>query len=214
MNVIAVNGSPRKTWNTATLLNHALEGANSVGARTELIHLYDLRSVGCTSCLECKKKGNTNLGICLYQDGLTDYLKKIEKCDVLLLGTPIYISGITGVMHSFLERLFFPALTYNVGRASLFQGKLSSCFFYTMGAPEEQTKANNYEAIFQFNRMRLESLHGTSEYLTSFNTYQFDDYSKYEASMFDEKKKAKYKEEHFPMVCKKAFDIGARLGKG
>ena len=42
MNIIAFNGSPRKSWNTATLLNKALEGATSAGAETELIHLYDL----------------------------------------------------------------------------------------------------------------------------------------------------------------------------
>jgi multimeric flavodoxin WrbA len=42
MKVIAINGSPRKKWNTATLLEKALEGAASEGAETEIIHLYDL----------------------------------------------------------------------------------------------------------------------------------------------------------------------------
>ena len=46
MKVIAVNGSPRKTWNTATLLQKALDGAKSVGADTELVHLYDLNFKG------------------------------------------------------------------------------------------------------------------------------------------------------------------------
>jgi multimeric flavodoxin WrbA len=213
MNVIAVNGSPRKTWNTATLLNKALEGAKSAGAETELVHLYDLSFKGCTSCFSCKRKGNANLGICLMKDKLTHHLKRISECDVLLLGSPIYIGAITGVMHSFLERLFFPALTYNAGHGSVFQGKVSSCFFYTMGAPEERAKSQNYESIFQFNEMRLKTLHGSSEYLASFDTYQFDDYSKYEASMFDEKAKAKFKAERFPIDCQKAFDIGARLAK-
>jgi len=35
MNVIAFNGSPRKKWNTATLLEKAIEGAASHGAETE-----------------------------------------------------------------------------------------------------------------------------------------------------------------------------------
>jgi len=39
MNVLAINGSPRKKWNTATLLEKALEGAASMGAKTTLIHL-------------------------------------------------------------------------------------------------------------------------------------------------------------------------------
>jgi len=38
MKVMAVNGSPRKKWNTATLLGKALKGAASKGAETELIH--------------------------------------------------------------------------------------------------------------------------------------------------------------------------------
>ncbi|MCO5381118.1 MAG: flavodoxin family protein [Methanosarcina barkeri] len=59
MKVIAINGSPRKKWNTATLLEKALEGAVSEGAETEIIHLYDLNFKGCTSCFACKLKGET-----------------------------------------------------------------------------------------------------------------------------------------------------------
>lgn len=39
MKVLAINGSPRKEWNTATLLKKALEGAASQGTDTELINL-------------------------------------------------------------------------------------------------------------------------------------------------------------------------------
>ncbi len=35
MKIIAVNGSPRKEWNTATLLRYALQGAEAQGAETE-----------------------------------------------------------------------------------------------------------------------------------------------------------------------------------
>jgi multimeric flavodoxin WrbA len=211
MKVIAVNGSPRKNGNTATLLTKAIEGAKSVGAEAELFHLYDLSFRGCTSCFSCKRKGNTNNGICTMKDELTDCLNKISKCDVLLLGSPIYIGAITGVMHSFLERLFFASLAYDVNHSSIFPGEVSSCFFYTLGAPEERAKSQNYQAIFQFNEMRLKTLHGTSEYLVSYDTYQFDDYAKYDAPMFDEKAKAKYKAEHFPAECQKAFNVGSRL---
>jgi NAD(P)H-dependent FMN reductase len=34
MKIIAINGSPRKKWNTAMLLEKALEGAASQGAET------------------------------------------------------------------------------------------------------------------------------------------------------------------------------------
>lgn len=121
MNVIAVNGSPRKKWNTATLLKNALDGATSVGAQTEMIHLYDLKYKGCTSCFACKRKGG-NLGRCAMKDDLTDVLEKITHCDVLLLGTPIYFGNVSGELLSFLERLLFSSMTYISGTAPHSQG--------------------------------------------------------------------------------------------
>ena len=56
MKVIAINGSPRKNGNTVTLLQKALEGAKSMGADTEIVHLYDLNFKGCTSALPVKEK--------------------------------------------------------------------------------------------------------------------------------------------------------------
>lgn len=45
--IIALNGSPRKDWNTAILLKKVLEGATSVGTEIEMINLYDLNYRGC-----------------------------------------------------------------------------------------------------------------------------------------------------------------------
>ena len=70
MKLIAFNGSPRKKWNTATLLEHALKGAKSEGAKTELIHLYDLDYKGCTSCFACKRIGGRVYGHCAIKDDL------------------------------------------------------------------------------------------------------------------------------------------------
>jgi multimeric flavodoxin WrbA len=57
MKIIAINGSPRKDWNTGALLKSALEGAASEGAQTEIINLYDLSYKGCISCFACKLAG-------------------------------------------------------------------------------------------------------------------------------------------------------------
>jgi len=210
MKVIAINGSPRKNWNTATLLQKALEGVKCKGADTEIINLYDLNYKGCTSCFACKRKGSKFIGHCAMKDDLTEVLEKILECDILLLGTPIYFGNITGEMQCFLERLLFSNITYNEHR-SVFKGKVSSGFIYTMNVPEEFMKQVNYEAIFKRYENSLQILNGTSEFLCSYDTYQFDDYSKYEASMFDEKHKYQVKTEQFPIDCQKAFDMGARL---
>ncbi|TGE31363.1 flavodoxin family protein [Desulfosporosinus sp. Sb-LF] len=211
MKVIAINGSPRKNWNTDTLLQEALDGAKSVGAQTEVIHLYDLNFKGCISCFACKRKNSKHAGHCAMKDDLTSVLDKILESDVLLLGSPIYFGNITGLMRSFLERLLFSNLSYNEGHPSIFQGKLSSGFIYTMNVPEEFIQKVNYEALFEQNKNLLQRLKGTSEFMISTDTYQFEDYSKYEASMFDEKHKSQVKAEQFPIDRQKAFDMGVRL---
>ena len=123
MKVMAVNGSPRKTWNTATLLKKALKGAASQGADTELIHLYDLNFNGCISCFACKIRGGKSYGRCAVKDGLAPILKKIEAADALILGSPIYFGNVSGEMRSFMERLLFPYFTYTDPAAVAFPQK-------------------------------------------------------------------------------------------
>ena len=211
MKVIAVNGSPRKNWNTAKLLQKALQGAESKGARTELIHLYDLNFKGCSSCFACKRKNSKWNGLCAMKDDLTEVLKKVLECNILLLGSPIYFGNITGEMRSFLERFLFPNLSYNAGQRSLFQGNITSGFIYTMNVTEDQAKLLHYESVFQQCASLLRLFNGASEILLSYDTYQFKDYSLYEASKFDETHKAKMKTEQFPKDSQKAFELGVKL---
>jgi multimeric flavodoxin WrbA len=213
MNMIAVNGSPRRNGNTATLLQNALKGAQENGAETELINLYELNFKGCSSCFACKRKGSKCNGLCAMRDDLTNGLKRILECDALILGSPIYFGDVTGEMRSFLERLMFPNLSYNEGERSVFEQKINTAFIYTMNMPEEFLAQMNYEEIYNHNKNLLKILNGDTEYMVSYDTYQFDDYSMYEASRFDEAHKAKVKAEQFPVDCKKAFDLGARLVK-
>ncbi|MDQ0205206.1 NAD(P)H-dependent oxidoreductase [Pectinatus haikarae] len=146
------------------------------------------------------------------KDDLTEVLNKVTCCDVLLLGTPIYFSNITGEMLSFLERLLFSNMTYNTGTPSTFKGKLSSGVVYTMNVSFDVMKEFGYKVLFNHYKSWLEKLlGGPSEILISNDTYQFDDYSKYEANMFDEKWKAHVKAEQFPIDCQKAFEMGVRL---
>lgn len=210
MNVIAVNGSPRKKWNTATLLREAMAGASSAGASTEMVNLYDLDYRGCISCFACKRKGG-NLGHCAMRDGLTDLLEAIASCDVLLLGSPIYFGNITSGMLSFLERLLFSSMTYNSGERFTFPGKLTSAFIYTMNVPSDMMEELGYREIFSRQQALLERLGGPSEVLVINDTYQFHDYSKYEASMWNEQHKAQVREEQFPIDRRNAFELGARL---
>lgn len=211
MKVMAFNGSPRKKWNTATLLEKALEGAADQGAETDLIHLYDLRFKGCISCFECKTIGGKSYGRCAVKDGLTPILQRVEEADAIILGSPIYFGTVSGEMHSFMERLLFPFFTYTEPPQSLFPKRIPTGFIYTMNVTEEVMKEWGYSQHFDKNQKFLEVVFGSSESLCSFDTYQFKDYTKVLATRFDAAHKAKRRQEVFPQDCQRAFEMGARL---
>lgn len=214
MKIIAFNGSPRKEWNTATLLQKALDGAASQGAETELIHLYDLNYKGCISCFACKTIGGKSYGRCAVQDDLADVFSKVEKADAIILGSPIYWGTVSGEMKSFMDRLLFQYLLYTEPPASLFPNKIRTGYIYTMNVTEEIMKEWGYAINFNRSEIALRRIFGESEYMCSFDTYQFDDYSKVLATRFDPVKKKKRHEEVFPLDCQKAFDMGVRLVGG
>jgi multimeric flavodoxin WrbA len=211
MKVIAFNGSPRKGWNTATLLNHALKGAASHGADTELIHLYDYNYKGCISCFACKLKGGKSYGRCAVGDDLKPILKKVEETDAIILGSPIYFGVTTSGMRSFLERLMFQYLVYDANYSSLFKRKIPTGFIYTMNVNEDRLKEMAYQQNLKRTEMAMGRTFGACESLFVTDTYQFDDYSKYETSAFNVDQKAERRKVVFPQDCQKAFEMGVRF---
>ncbi len=211
MKLIAINGSPRKKGNTATLLRHAIEGAKEKGAKTELIHLYDLDYKGCTSCYACKRIGGKSYGHCAMKDDLRPVLKKVEATDAILIGSPIYYAITTGETRCFLERLMYPYSVYDKERSTLFGRKIRTGFIYTAGAKEEMVKEMGFDRNAQATEMAMARIFGSCESVFVTNTSPFDDYSKYVSTFFDPEEKKKHQKEQFPKDCKKAYALGARL---
>ena len=211
MKVYAINGSPRKNWNTAMLLEHALSGAASQGAETELIHLYDLSYKGCTSCFSCKLKGGKSYGKCAMRDGLTPVLEKLAQADAFILGSPIYFGTVTGEMRSFMERLLFQYLAYTSPPTTVLERKVPTAFIYTMNVSEEIMKEYNYPVHLGMNENYLTRIFGQSEALCSFETLQFEDYDKVVFSYFDPEERRQRRINVFPEDCRKASELGSRL---
>jgi len=209
MKLIAVNGSPRKNYNTATLLKHAMEGAKACGADTELLHLYNYDYKGCQSCFACKRKNAKTNGHCAVNDSLSRVFDKISAADALIIGAPIYLGSVNGMTGSFFERLIYPYLSY--GNSVANPKLMKTGFIYTLGADENRMKSVGYDHSAIMNQMLLTRVFGSSEYLLVTDTYQFDDYSKYEASAVDLEVKTKRREEVFPKDCEKAYELGVWL---
>lgn len=211
MNVIAINGSPRKNGNTAVLLKQAMDGAKSQGAETRQIDLYSLNFRGCISCFYCKRKDKPH-GICAVRDELTPILAKLKEADILLLGSPIYYDNITSGMTAFLERFLFSNYIYSEEIPTVFPKVLSTGFLYSMNIKKEQAqRIHLFSNLEKYQRSIAEVLGRRPELLYVYNTWQFSDYSKYESAIFSETEKRRQREEQFPLDCQAAYDLGAKL---
>lgn len=211
MKAIAINGSPRKKWNTATLLEKALEGAAAEGAETELVHLYDLDYKGCVSCFACKTLGGKSYGKCVVRDDITPVLERVAEADVLLVGSPIYMHSETGETRSFLERLVFPYITYTPGYKTIFMRRIPTGLVYTMNISEEALVGHSQMTAIESTRGYMTRLFGSCELLLCTDTYQFEDYSKVLSTAWDPVAKVKRREEVFPQDCARATAMGAKL---
>ena len=215
MKAMFVNGSPRKEWNTHKMLERAMKGASDAGAECELVHLYDYSFKGCVSCFACKVKNSKTNGLCAYRDELRPVLERALQSDVIVVGSPIYFSYPTGMFRSFIERFLFPIMSYNVNsdgtRPRAIDKTIYSAVIYTMNCPEELAEEVHYPEYLAPNALVMNIVLGYCEELCAYNTYQFRDYSRYDANMFSETVKAKYRDEHFGTDLQNAYDLGKRL---
>ena len=210
MKVLAIDGGPRKGWNTETLLKKALEGAASAGAETEMVRLYNLNFKGCVSCLGCKLRKEPRPNRCLLRDDLTAVLDKAHEADAVILGSPIYFSEITGEARCFLERFLFQYLNYDDPSSPLSPAKRMGLVF-TMNCPESLFDQMGYHALFQRYDGWMKRFFGHCETLISSDTLQAKDYSHYHLGRFDAEAKRQRHETVFPQDCQKAYELGVNL---
>lgn len=215
MQFYAVNGSPRKKRNTATVLGKALEGiaAACPEAQTEMLHLYDYTYKGCISCFECKRLGGKSYGRCAVRDELAPVLEKLSLADGIIFGSPIYFQGITGEMRSFFERFLFPYLVYDAEYSSIAPKKMKTAFIYTMNVTESFMREMHYPEHLGGMEYFTGRMLTPPAVLYINDTYQFMDYSKYKVECFSKEAKLKRREEVFPEDCRKAFELGMSMAR-
>lgn len=102
MKVVAVNGSPRKTGNTHTLLRMVLSELEQEGIATELVQLAGKKITGCIACYKCFE--NQDRRCAVKNDGLNECLEKMIDADGILFGSPTYFSNITADMKALIDR--------------------------------------------------------------------------------------------------------------
>jgi NAD(P)H-dependent FMN reductase len=108
MNLLAINGSPRKGKATDRLIDKAVEGA---GARhpdclAKKINLADHDIQYCLNCLACRDAVTGEPYVkCAIDDDMSGIYDDLVESDALILGTPVHSGYPTALMMAFLERI-------------------------------------------------------------------------------------------------------------
>jgi multimeric flavodoxin WrbA len=91
MKTLGINGSPRrKKSHTLKLVDAVLDGVQDCGAETELVDIGALDIRYCLGCQVCYAEGE-----CVQADDLFDLWDKMMRTDGIVLGSPVYINGVT-----------------------------------------------------------------------------------------------------------------------
>jgi len=207
--IIIIDGGPRKTFNTAAILQKFAEGASSVSNEIEVktVRLYGLGYKGCMSCMACKIKGKAS-NVCKFKDALTPVLEEIAMADGLVLGSPIYFGDVTGQMRTFLERLAFPWLSYN-DYSMTAPKRMPVVLVETMNGTPERNNSQGYGSMEYCIKAAL----GEFERLIVYNTYQVKNYDRFELAGFSEAAKRQWRDEHWESDLQNAFDAGKRMAE-
>lgn len=99
--IVSINGSIRINGNTDTILKSILDGAESSGAFIKQFVLREKNINDCKGCYSCYKSNR-----CSINDDMQEIHQDIQNSDLIILASPMYWWGVTGLMKTFIDRLY------------------------------------------------------------------------------------------------------------
>ena len=84
MNILILNGSPRKNGVTSKMIEAFASGAKENGHDIKVIQVGDKKIAGCMACEYCHTRGN---GHCIQQDEMQEIYPELEKADMIVITT-------------------------------------------------------------------------------------------------------------------------------
>lgn len=108
MKVLMINGSPNANGNTATALKEMEKVFLEEGVEVETVHVGNKAIRGCIGCGQCRR-----LGKCVFDDLVNETAPKLEECDGLVIGSPVYYASANATLMAFMTRLFYSTFGVN-----------------------------------------------------------------------------------------------------
>lgn len=103
MKLFVVNASPRmEAGETHEVLSTFVEGLRSAGGEVDGAVLNRAHVERCVGCFTCYAR---TPGVCVHRDEMPALVERMRACDAFVLGTPVYIEGMTTLAKTFMDRL-------------------------------------------------------------------------------------------------------------
>ncbi len=98
--VLAILGSPHSDGTVGTMLNHAASEAKKAGYEVIKINLYEKNIAFCQGCRVCLKTET-----CVQKDDIQEMVSLFRKCQVVILGAPVYWANVPAPVKNLFDRL-------------------------------------------------------------------------------------------------------------
>ena len=114
MKVLLLNGSPRPSGNTATLLREAAAQLEKNGIESEIVNIGGTAIHGCTACAACRSNAEHH---CIFKDDICNRLIDLmAKSDAVIVGSPVYYGQPNGAVLAILQRMAYAGGAYMQGK--------------------------------------------------------------------------------------------------
>lgn len=160
INIVIINGSPRKNGATATLLMKMAEHlSRKSNVHIDYLNISDYSLMNCTGCMSCYKDG-----VCCLDDNVEEINSLVAKAHGVIIGSPTYASSMPGSLKTYIDRghfvleqsllgkYMFALNTYEIAGGSSVISSLKTLFQYSGGI-----LGGSYSCKLPFNSNPLSS---------------------------------------------------------
>lgn len=115
---LGIQASPRKTRGaTDFVYSKFIAGMQQSGTAVDTIYLADSNISPCAGCFKCWLDEKNK---CPLKDDMEQIIERVSATEVLILATPLYMDGMSGLLKNFVDRLMplnHPSIFFREGRS-------------------------------------------------------------------------------------------------
>ncbi len=149
MNILVLNGSPRKNGNTQIMVSEFKRGAEEAGHKVAEFPVAMMDIHPCIACESCFR----NDGKCFRKDDMSKIYEALDESDLLVIASPVYWYSLTAQMKTAIDRFYAYLLKgYRIKSAVLLLNAHDS------NESVFDTSVSNYRQIIGYTKWKDEGI--------------------------------------------------------